>query len=111
MKPDRPLYVKRVLQLFVIATFLGVFLASQQYIMLNIQGEKMPLIGVLIFSMPFWYLWALFAPLVVWLARRVPLVRTHWVSKVAAHVLIASVLAFLHSLILVAIQVVAAGCV
>jgi len=105
MKPDRPLYVKRVLQLFVIATFLGVFLASQQYIMLNIQGEKMPLIGVLIFSMPFWYLWALFAPLVVWLARRVPLVRTHWVSKVAAHVLIASVLAFLHSLILVAIQV------
>ncbi len=105
MKPDWPLYVKRVLQLFVIATFLGVFLASQQYIMLNIQGEKMPLIGVLIFSMPFWYLWALFAPLVVWLARRVPLVRTHWVSKVAAHVLIASVLAFLHSLILVAIQV------
>jgi len=105
MKPDRPLYVKRVLQLFVIATFLGAFLASQQYIMLNIQGEKMPLIGVLIFSMPSWYLWALFAPLVVWLARRIPLVRTHWVSKVAAHVLIASVLAFLHSLILVAIQV------
>ena len=105
MKPDRPLYVKRVLQLFAMATFLGAFLASQQYIMLNLQGEKMPFIGVLIFSMPFWYLWALFAPLVVWLARRIPLVRTHWVSKVAAHVLIASVLAFLHSLILVAIQV------
>jgi sensor histidine kinase YesM len=105
MTPDRPPYVRRALQLFAIATFLGAFLASQQYIMLNLQGEKMPLIGVLIFSMPFWYLWALFAPLVVWLARRIPLVRTHWVSKVAAHVLIASVLAFLHSLILVAIQV------
>jgi LytS/YehU family sensor histidine kinase len=55
--------------------------------------------------MPFWYLWALFTPLVVWLARRIPLVRTHWVSKLAAHVLIASALALLHSLIIVAIQV------
>jgi signal transduction histidine kinase len=105
MRPDRPPYVKRALQLFAIATFLGAFSASQQYIMLSLQGETMPLIGVLIFAMPFWYLWALFSPLVVLLARRMPLVRTHWVSKLAGHVLTASALALLHSLIIVAIQV------
>jgi two-component sensor histidine kinase len=105
MRPDRPPYVKRALQLFAIATFLGAFTASQQYIMLSLQGEKMPLIGVLIFAMPFWYLWAFFSPLVVWLARRMSLVRTYWISKLAGHVLTATALALLHSLIIVAIQV------
>ncbi|UCD23857.1 MAG: histidine kinase [Gemmatimonadota bacterium] len=105
MATDRTPYVRRALQLLGIATFLGVFSASQQYIMLSLQGEKMPLIGVIIFAMPFWLLWAALTPLVVWLARRIPLVRTHWVSKVAAHVAIASILALLHSLVIVAVQI------
>jgi len=104
MPVDHPPRLKRVLQLFAGATFLGAFSASQQYVALNLEGERMPLLAVIIWALPFWYLWALLAPLVVWLARRIPLVRTHWVSKVAGHLVIASILSLVHSAVIVSIQ-------
>ena len=104
MPVEHPPRLKRVLQLFAGATFLGAFSASQQYVALNLEGERMPLVAVIIWALPFWYLWALLAPLVVWLARRIPLVRTHWVSKVAGHLVIASILSLVHSAVIVSIQ-------
>ena len=105
MPVEHPPRLKRALQLFAGATFLGAFSASQQYIAFNLQGEKVPLIGALIWALPFWYLWALLTPFVVWLARRIPLVRVHWVSKVAGHLVIATILSFAHSAVIVSIQV------
>ncbi|UCG85441.1 MAG: histidine kinase [Gemmatimonadota bacterium] len=105
MPVEHPPRLKRALQLFAGATFLGAFSASQQYLALNLQGERMPLIAVVIWALPFWYLWALLTPLVVWLARCIPLVTAHWASKILAHLAIASILAFFHSLVLVSIQV------
>ncbi len=102
---ERPPVLKRALQLFAVATFLGAFSASQQYVAFNLQGESMPVLGVVIWALPFWYLWALLTPLVVGLARRIPLVRTHWVPKVMLHLVIASILSFLHSSVIVSIQV------
>jgi two-component system LytT family sensor kinase len=104
MPVEHPPRLKRVLQLFAGATFLGAFSASQQYVALNLEGERMPLVAVIIWALPFWYLWALLAPLVVWLARRIPLVRTHWVSKVAGHLVMASILSLVHSAVIVSIQ-------
>jgi two-component system LytT family sensor kinase len=105
MPSERPPIVKRALQLFAIATFLGAFSASQQYVAFNLQGEAMPILGAIIWALPFWYMWALFAPFVVWMARRVPLVRTHWASKLMGHLVIASILSLLHSAVIVSIQV------
>ena len=40
-----------------------------------------------------WYLWALLAPLVVWLARRVRIEREHWLRAVTIHLLFALLVA------------------
>jgi signal transduction histidine kinase len=40
-----------------------------------------------------WYLWALLTPLVVWLARELPITGRNWLRPVAAHVLIGGAVA------------------
>jgi LytS/YehU family sensor histidine kinase len=55
-------------------------------------------------GMPYWYLWALFVPLVAWCARRFPLTRTRWLAPAAAHLVIALNVTLLHSLLEMGVQ-------
>lgn len=56
-----------------------------------------------------WYLWGLFAPGVVWLARRVPPGRVGWSRTVAVHLAGAVALALLHPTLAIALSALAEG--
>ena len=66
-------------------TFVAFFFASQTYLTYKSSGGSAPLGLILKVALADWYLWALLAPLIVWLARRVPLERDHWVRGAAVH--------------------------
>lgn len=92
------------LQLFGAATVLGLIAAGQFYLAARMEGEQVPFIAAVVWAMPFWYLWAILVPAVVFVARRLPIERTRWISRTALHLAIAIGFAFVHSLPMFAIQ-------
>ena len=90
----------RTLQGFAIATALGVIAASQHYVSARVEGERVAFVAAVVMTMPFWYLWALLAPVVFWLARRLPLEKTRLVSRGIAHLALALVLSSLHTAVI-----------
>jgi two-component system LytT family sensor kinase len=77
------------LVLFGLATLFGAYAGWQ-----HVRGMEMsrnfpdgvPLAHGLAMRMPYWYLWALFMPVLLWLARRFPLERMRWLGGAALHV-------------------------
>jgi signal transduction histidine kinase len=92
-----PLRVRRILQLVFAATALGVAAATWLYVMAIAEGERRPILATLSVVLPFWYLWALYTPLVVWLTRRYPIQRGRVLSRSAMHGGIAVVMSFAHT--------------
>ncbi len=90
----------RTLQGFAIATALGVIAASQHYVSARVEGEPVAFVAAVLLTMPFWYLWALLAPVVFWLARRLPLERTRLVSRGISHLVFAMVLSSVHTAVI-----------
>ncbi|MFQ5651643.1 MAG: sensor histidine kinase [bacterium] len=76
------------LALFSIATFLGFFFASQSYLSYLYRGYEANFMTSLQFILPDWYVWALFTPLIVWLARRLRFGREHWLRNVFVHLFV-----------------------
>jgi len=92
-----PPRLRRVLQLVLAATALGVAAATWLYIMGLVEGEERAFLPTLVLVLPFWYLWALYTPLVVWLSKRYPVERGRIISRSALHCGIAVVLSFAHT--------------
>jgi len=97
----------RSLQLFAGATVLGLIAASQYYLAVRLEGQEFPFIAAVVFAMPFWYLWALLVPAVVFVAKRLPIDRARWVSRAFLHLLIAFAFAVVHSAVVFGVQFVA----
>jgi two-component system, LytTR family, sensor kinase len=66
-------------------TFVALFFASQTYLNYRSSGGRAPVAIILEMSLMEWYLWGLLAPFIVWLARRIPLERSHWARSLAIH--------------------------
>src|SRR3954464_4600657 len=67
--------------LFLLATVFGAYAGWQHVRGMVQQSERpisVPLAHGLAMRMPYWYAWALFIPLLQWLARRYPLERMRW---------------------------------
>jgi len=67
--------------LFTIATVLGLIAAIEHYVEMQHATDPLGWGHALGWRLPFWYLWALFAPLVAAGARRVSLTRQAWVGR------------------------------
>lgn len=87
----------QVLQLVLAATALGVAAAAWLYVISTVEGERRPFFPTLGFVLPFWYLWALYAPLVVWLSKRYPIERGRVTARSAMHCGIAVVMSLAHT--------------
>jgi hypothetical protein len=61
------------------------------------EGERRPFLPTIAFVLPFWYLWALYAPFVVWLSQRYPIERSRVISRSAVHCGIAIVMSLVHT--------------
>ena len=94
------------LRLFALATVFGVLAAGQQFFVSLTQGETMPVHFALVITLPFWYIWAAFSPLVAWIARRFPIGRRSPVSGLSTQVVAALVLSIVHSVLHVGVVLV-----
>ena len=91
------------LRLIALATVVALLAASQQYFVSRLQGDPMPVALALVLSLPFWYLWAAFAPVVAWFVRRFPIERQRLALRMASHVGFAFILSVVHSVLHVAV--------
>ncbi len=92
-----PPRLRRILQLVLAATAVGLTVATWLYVMTIAEGERRPFLSTLTFVLPFWYLWALYTPLVVWLSKRFPIERGRALSRSALHCGIAVLMSFAHT--------------
>lgn len=66
-------------------TLVALFFASQTYITYKYSSGRAPWGIILKLSLSEWYVWALLAPGIVWLARRFPLERGRWMRSLSVH--------------------------
>ena len=99
-----PRRLRQALQLALAATALGLAAAVWLYVMGVVEGQRRLFLPTVAFVLPFWYLWAFYAPLVVWLSRRYPVERGRVILRSATHCGIAVVMAFVHTGIRFALQ-------
>jgi signal transduction histidine kinase len=67
------------------ATLVGIFFAAQTQLASSFSRGGLPWKDTLRLSLADWYLWAALAPLLVWLARRFPIERPHWLRSALVH--------------------------
>jgi two-component sensor histidine kinase len=79
------------------ATALGVAAAAWLYIMNIGEAEQRPFLPTIAFVLPFWYLWAVYAPLVAWLSKSYPIERGRVIFRSAMHCGIAVVMSLVHT--------------
>ena len=65
----------------------------------NFKGMAVTLQGQLAWEVVYWIMWACLAPVIFWIARRVPIEREHWIRNVILNVLAGVVLAVGHRVI------------
>lgn len=92
-----PLWLRRLVQLVLAGTLLGLGAATWLYVLSGIGGAKQPFLSTVAFVIPFWHLWALYAPLVVWLSTRFPVERGAVMAGSTMHLAIAASLSVLHT--------------
>ena len=66
-------------------TLIGLFFTSQLYLARLYTEKPLPWTTALIIQLTGSYLWALATPLVLWLARRFPFDRQHWLRNLSVH--------------------------
>src|SRR4051812_45078196 len=83
--PDRT--TVKAWHLLTLATLLGVFSSSMAYQAVALFAEKhQPFLLLVGMNAPYWYAWALLAPVVLWLARRFPFTLGTWRRSLLVHV-------------------------
>lgn len=77
-------------------TLAGVFFASQTFITYAYSRRPLSWKQAFAQSLTEWYLWAVLALAILWLARRLPIERSKWKHSLPAHVVLSVVFSVLH---------------
>jgi two-component system LytT family sensor kinase len=96
--------LRQAVGLVLAATVLGLAAATWLHIIGSIEGEPAPYLRTVAFVMPFWYLWAAYAPLVVWMATHHPIEPGRVVTRSFMHLGLAVVMSFAHTIIRFGVQ-------
>jgi len=79
------------------ATGFALLEASKAFVASRLRGIPIPLSQLLIQNAPWWYVWALLAPFVIWIARRLPLTdRSRLPRNLGLHFLAAVTISSVH---------------
>jgi two-component system LytT family sensor kinase len=95
---------RSVLRLLGISTVLGLVATSQTYFGLRSEGSQYTWLNAAMLQLPFWYGWALLAPVVGWTTRHLTPDRYPWATRAAIHFALAVVFSGFHSTITMAFQ-------
>ncbi len=87
--------ITRILQVFGIYTFAAVLFAVSVHVRMLQRGEEWNLWLLILDRTLGWWIWALFTPAIVYLARRVRLARHNWWKSFPLHLLVATVMGIL----------------
>lgn len=90
---------RRVWTWYVVAgsTLVGLAESLKAYIVYRLSGNLQMTVGpVLLENLPWWYLWALAVPLIVWLTNRFPFDNGKWPRSIAVHLPTSIVVASIH---------------
>ena len=99
-----PLWLGRLIRLALGGTGLGLGAATWFYVVTRLAGAETPFPEVVLFIMPFWYLWAAYTPAVLWMARRYPLRPGRLVAPLLRHIAFLIPLAFAHTALRFSLQ-------
>ena len=102
--PDSPPGPIAPLQVFVVATLLGLIASGQHNVTMRVTEGPTDVWHALGMGMPYWYLWALFVPVVAAAARRIPLSRESWLAGGALHLGIAVLVTLVHAVLEIGVQ-------
>lgn len=91
-------------QVLALATLLGLIASGQHNILMRVNGGPTNVWHALGMGMPYWYLWALFLPVVAAAARRFPFTPDHWLARGLLHLVIALGITLVHALLEIGIQ-------
>ena len=95
---ERP-RLTRARVIFGVATLLGLFSTFQAYQavqFLSTEKQKASIWLLLGINTSYWYIWALLAPVVLWVARRFPFERGVWIRSLPVHLVAVAVLTIVH---------------
>jgi two-component system, LytTR family, sensor kinase len=81
--------------------FLGAFFAAHTYFAYAYNGQRISWTMAFMLAMTNWVLWGIVSPIVLWLARRLPIERRKWMWTIPAHVILAVIFALGHVVLLV----------
>jgi two-component system LytT family sensor kinase len=83
-------------------TVLGLLYTSQLYVGLRMEGMNHSFWRILVWQLVgCWYGWILFTPLILWLGEHFPVERASWKRNLPIHIIASTVLAAIHSIIVV----------
>jgi signal transduction histidine kinase len=90
--------------LFLGASILGLLTSAQHFIVMQREADPTwrTIQHALNREMPFWYIWVLLSPVVVWAVQRLPLVRERLVTSIPAHVVLAIGCILVHAALVLA---------
>jgi two-component system LytT family sensor kinase len=92
------------LQVLVVATLLGLIASGQHNVTMRVTEGPTDIAHALGMGMPYWYLWALFVPLVAAASMRFPLTRERWLASGAMHLGIAVLVTLVHAMLEIGVQ-------
>ncbi|HEV8124917.1 MAG TPA: histidine kinase [Gemmatimonadales bacterium] len=86
-------------------TVVGILAAGQLYLLIGAEGQHISFPRALAIQLPLWWFWAAITPLVLALGRRAPVDRDHWSRSVPLHIAVAVLIAIIHSVLYVGMNV------
>jgi signal transduction histidine kinase len=95
---ERP-RLTRARVIFGVATLLGLFSTFQAYQavqFLSSESQKSSIWFLLGINASYWYIWALLAPVVLWVARRFPFERGVWIRSLPVHLVAIAAVTIVH---------------
>jgi signal transduction histidine kinase len=84
-----------------VATFLGLFQASQSVVFWSFEGKSMPWATAVIRGVADWYLWAAWSPLIFQLTQHLPLEQRRWQRAMLVHTPVCVLFSFMTLIVLV----------
>jgi hypothetical protein len=101
-----PIVLRRATRLLLLGAFwtlLGLFFVSEVYLASAVMGRPLSWSQAMWYQLPGWYIWALLAPVIVALGRRVRIERETWVFGVLFHASASALFSLVHLVTAVAL--------
>jgi len=93
------MWQRRTVQRFfvpAICGLLGFLFSLRQYLLMLQKSEPITWSQAFFDQIPYWLLWAIISPLILWLDRRFPLQRQHWLRNLLVHIPASAVIGIVH---------------